>query len=184
MTELRLRIYNAAGEQKRKKKKQPKAASSTAASLCSTEAAKRALTANTPSNLGCLSSARFSLSTDGFLCCVECELWRGREGGCVGGGAGSLHCVRTADSARTTAPSISVMGTPVQCITLITLASAFSAARKKKKNLLAAADGQQAARSASPSSISNQERAGKCLPRRRDKERGGASVGSHYRQRV
>lgn len=119
---------------------------------------------------------------------ASCVVWSAScgEGGRVGcGGAGSLHCVRTADSARTTAPSISVMGTPVQCITLITLASAFSAAQKKKKKnrkTFAAADGQQDARSASPSSISNQERAGKCLPRRRDTERGGASVGSHYRQ--
>lgn len=60
----------------------------------------------------------------------------------------------------------------------------FSRTKRKKRKTFAAADGQKDARSASPSSISNQERAGKCLPRRRDKERGGASVGSHYRQRV
>lgn len=42
------------------------------------------------------------------------------------GGVCSLHCVRTADLARTRARSISVMGTLAQCINLITLASHFS----------------------------------------------------------
>lgn len=45
---------------------------------------------------------------------------------CVRAVGGSLHCVCTADFARTRARSISVMGTLAQCITLITLASHFS----------------------------------------------------------
>lgn len=135
--------------------------------LCTSEPAKAGPSApNTPSNVvGIFSSNRLSLSADGFLCCV-------RVRACVRVHAcGSLHCAHTADSARTAAPGISVMGTAGSMHHLnhsrLCVFNTAPKKRKKKKKTFTPADGNRMHARPVPPPLATRRRAGKCLPRRR-----------------